>query len=78
MSSRLMDPPYMPLVAAVLLTRHFDAGGQMTAPEVAGRWDVSLRTAQRWLARLEQVVPLSCEEPVSGHALVWRKFGVKR
>jgi len=76
MSNRMLDMRRVPTHVTAALVRHFDAGRSMTAREVADRYEVSLRSAQRWLVALEGVVPLevACQQAFGpGQPWVWRK-----
>ena len=75
--TRRMDPAlelmYLPVPAVVELVRTFDSGQVLTAADVASRWGTSVRTAQRWLVKLEGAVPLEFVNDASGRRAYWRK-----
>lgn len=52
------------------LALSFEAGERWTARDVSRRYGVTLRTAQRWLAELETVLPLTAYDGL-GHQIIW-------
>ena len=72
MSSRAHDIPRA--VAIAEMTGQLRAGDRLTARMVMQRYDVSLRSAQRWLVAVDHyLVPLDYDESGTGSMRTWRK-----